>query len=590
MIGHAELCPDNNYGERLGDVDRQAEQTASKSALQRRERDEMAEAWGWGPQQDCFFSPQFHPSQSPEIHCCCKEPHDRDREDKIWEPFVGLLDHLPNLADLVVERMRQLPRSILRSLHKNHLSCRLHMHAFSLESQLCLKHQPKNIDDDEFMLITSPCLYSIITSHSYNYSGWKVDYNGEAIIAMLAQYSPNLRHLWTERRSPRGEIGLSENLRTPRPPWSGFFPDGRINSQDAHCPPLKTGNLGSLILDGDHIALGDYIHATDFSQLSSLHIMGLVNSDMMRELVQLGQRGGLRLLQSLGLSLGYDIDPRSNELACELLDCVPSLQYFALDTCDEPEKLLSVVFQRHGQTLRTLSIQGVETSPACVEELQSRCRSLKQLAITLRRKPGDENEADIYRALGRLPQLERLSIWLAFPPPNEEAIDHNFQSSHSDEECEKYLQRDLPQFAIEADLAKSMFRTVATEQLARAGRSSLERLCLRPRSDWSNYADVSELSGPTFRDMAEWIARSWVCRPRRWTDTRDVNDAGIEKLDLVAERCFVSVNNKQMNENMEDMVWDGITGKAWKDIWLDAGDDWLESWSSIPILGSDWAS
>ncbi|KAJ6783525.1 hypothetical protein PWT90_02056 [Aphanocladium album] len=592
IVGRTELCPENNYGDSSNDDDDdgQDEPPGPDSNAQRRERDEKIEAWGWTPlQHHRFFSPHFYPTQLPQNQCYCEKPHDTGGEAEVWEPLVSLLRHLPALTDIVVEGMRLAPRSILRYLHVHKPSCRVHMNSFRLASQTCTKHQQKNITDDEYLLITSPCLYSIITSHSVNYIGPHVDYNGEAIVAMLARYSPNLRHLWTKRTLPGGEIGLAENLDTPRPSWGGFFPDVRVQSQDVIGPSSRTGQLDSLVLGGYRIALNDYMRATDFSRLSGLHIMEPVDDNMMRDLVRLGQSHGLALLDSLSLRLPNDNGIRATELARELLTCVPPLRYFYFDAKAAAERVLSIVFSRHGQTLRTLCIKAAEISTESLEELQSQCPMLRQLMITLPRKPGDEHEARIYRTLGKLTHLERLTIRLLIPPPCEAAVDLEFKISHSDEECVEYLKRHLPRFAVDAKLAKSMFCTVATEQRAKAGKSSLERLCLRPRSEGGEHVDISDIQGPTFWNVAEWIARSWVCRPRSWTDTpRDGNDeTRAQSFDLVAERCFIEPSEEYLKEEMEDIMWDGMMGKAWKALWPEAGDDWLESWSSVPILGSD---
>ncbi|KAJ3472612.1 hypothetical protein NLG97_g10847 [Lecanicillium saksenae] len=461
------------------------------------------------------------------------------------------------------------------------------MHSFRLASQTCPKHQQKNITDDEQLLITSPCLYSVVTTHSANSIGPHVDYHGEALISMLRRYSPNLRHLWA-RRTQSGE-----NLGTEKPPWSGFFPDVPAQFQETTGPPSRIGRLDSLILGGDSISLDAYMRATDFRRLSGLHIMGPVEDRMMRELVLLGQNRTPTSLESLSLTVSCDAGIQATDLASEFLLCVPPLRYLCFDAeAAAAEGVLYAAFTRHGQTLRTLCIKVAEPSAQLLKGLQLYCPQLRQLMITLPRKPGDEHEARMYRTLGKLSHLERLTVSLSFPLPCEKAADLGFRRSHSDEECVEHLKRTLPRFAVDAELAKSMFRTVATEQRrANAGKSSLERLCLRPRNVWREYPDVSDMQGPTFSDMAEWIARSWTCRPRRWTDSpppRDENDETLAHgFDLIAERCFIEPSDEYLRDEMEDIMWNGITGQAWKGLWSDAGDDWLDSWSSIPILGSD---
>lgn len=80
--------------------------------------------------------------------------------------------------------INQVPICILSFMHQSHPNCRVHVHSFSLRSL----HQPKDgsphdIELDDFVLATSPCLSNIFVSYSGYDTDGKVNYNDEGRFA-----------------------------------------------------------------------------------------------------------------------------------------------------------------------------------------------------------------------------------------------------------------------------------------------------------------------------------------------------------------------------------------------------------------------
>jgi hypothetical protein len=118
---------------------------------------------------------------------------ERQDQNEAWLPLAHFFDQLPALKDLIYACTDQIPIFILSSLHQHHPNCRLHVLTFSLRSLYQPKDSPHDIDPEEFVLATSPCLQSIVVSfYGYDPIG-QVDYNQEAVLQMVAAAAPRLK-------------------------------------------------------------------------------------------------------------------------------------------------------------------------------------------------------------------------------------------------------------------------------------------------------------------------------------------------------------------------------------------------------------
>jgi hypothetical protein len=90
---------------------------------------------------------------------------EKQEQNEAWLPLAQFLHQLPDLKDLIYACTDQIPICILSSLHQHHPNSRFHVHTFSPRSLYQPKEHPHDIDPDEFVLATSPCLYSIVVSY-----------------------------------------------------------------------------------------------------------------------------------------------------------------------------------------------------------------------------------------------------------------------------------------------------------------------------------------------------------------------------------------------------------------------------------------
>lgn len=193
--------------------------------------------------------------------------HDEDSA-KAWQPLADFISQLTGLQDLVWAYSARLPRCILSVADA--MSCRLHMHRFRLHSLIQHRDHLRDVDPDEFALATSSCLYSIVVPfHSWDSAG-NLDYNGEAVLRMVAGAAPRLTHVWMSLRRPGNSIALMEAFRSPKPAWSGFFPRTAVPDEQV------LGSLQSLFIDYgiSHAELSSWSCHTDFAKLRASQSTG----------------------------------------------------------------------------------------------------------------------------------------------------------------------------------------------------------------------------------------------------------------------------------------------------------------------------
>ncbi|KAJ6437482.1 killer toxin subunits alpha beta protein [Purpureocillium lavendulum] len=116
--------------------------------------------------------------------------------NELWIPVARFMRTLPRLADLIFDCQYEVPTCLLHALHEQRQTTRLHVNHFSLRSL----YQPINdahhvISADEYMLATSPCLYSIALKwFKFDYNGY-IGFNKEAVMQMVSEFAPNLNEM-----------------------------------------------------------------------------------------------------------------------------------------------------------------------------------------------------------------------------------------------------------------------------------------------------------------------------------------------------------------------------------------------------------
>jgi hypothetical protein len=113
------------------------------------------------------------------VHLACTLEN-KTRGIDAWKSTAQLLATCAGLKDFYWESTDQVPRCVLDMLHNDLPRSRLHVHTFSLRSLFQQRDGLHDIDDDEYVLATSPSLYSICVASIYLDSDGNLDYNEEA--------------------------------------------------------------------------------------------------------------------------------------------------------------------------------------------------------------------------------------------------------------------------------------------------------------------------------------------------------------------------------------------------------------------------
>lgn len=494
-----------------------------------------------------------------------------------WELFARLLSGFA-LKDLIWATEQQVPLCVLTTLHQKIPTCRLHVHTFDLRSlHQGEGYQNANIDDDEYALATSPCLQSIIAQYARFDEVRRANYNMEAIQQMAAGSAPNLKHvyMWYLGAQVSGEI------RSPRPrvrlPWQGFYPSSNSESPDN---PSTQGRLRSLKIDsGGYMGDEDFFpweRHSDFSHLRSLDLSGMVNVGFLRKLSNLAVTHTFSRLQALTLLYIDDVDDYDygielDEEWCRLLSSFPPMQ--SLIVGGVRELALAAVLTIHGASLRCLHIEDFIVSTKHIVQLHTSFASIRDLNIEVLRTGGNREEASVYRTLGALWTLEKLTLRLQCTAyrrgmdPDREM--HLIWPSEEEKDIKKMriaLRQVLVNAALNEELARSIFDTLL------AANTNVQMLS-SPKLSYIKLemGDASIVNGlrmsEDFLHILRWIGRQWV-----W------------KQGVVEE--FGTMKRLEAGEKVQDDLADSWFGEYYADLWWELWPKergWKENWKSFPL-------
>lgn len=407
---------------------------------------------------------------------------EKQEQNEAWLPLAQFLGRLSNLKDLIYACLDQIPICILSSLHRTHPNSRLHMHTFNLRSLHYSKYDFNEVDPDEFALITSPCLYSIIASYSAYDTDGQVNYNEEAIAQMVIE-APRLKsvRMW-HNNSERASLDSYNAVQRWRPPWQGFYA-----AKPGKSPKLirLRGRLQSLTLDGNDLTV--WSNCTDFSKLYTLKLQAKVSLDAIETLSRIAEDDGFKCLHTLALS-ACPFNPAEHifmdDATSDLLQTLHPLKSLAL-TGFVAHKTFTTVLHRHGETLRKLefiSMKSDAISHQSLQKLQKRCPNLRELSVRISQIKGDKQEAIIYRSLSTLPRLKRAFLSLdcanlVGPIVNGDRL--------LDDEQKEWINKEILNEVVDSDLVLKILHTISSTY-------SLPYLKLEVFRDGS-YLDVSRL-------------------------------------------------------------------------------------------------
>ncbi|KAF7531828.1 hypothetical protein G7054_g8513 [Neopestalotiopsis clavispora] len=527
-------------------------------------------------QEVCYHDTFLDPPKCPlwvdnaELHLAT--PEAKQKHNEAWQPFARMIARLSRLEDLVYSCADQVPPCLLAALHQHHPQSRLHVHTFCLRSLLQKYDEIRDIDPDEYTLITSPCLYSIVlyTSAGYITTG-HINYNREALFAMVSGVSPGLKYVRTKFESCGNSPYVLRAVREGRPEWRGFFMnnEGMEHSQ---------GQLEGISIIGQSDMAGlcpsDWARVTDFHNLRSLELlaMALTPGSLDALLVCMDSSKQLRQLQRLSLEIDTDAISLTGLEArlAEFLERLPPLEELVISGPYGPQ-ILSAITQHHGASLRKLELMPCEEGPrdSCaptvdlrsqVYELQEHCPNLRQLTLMLPRSKGDEQELALYRALGRFKFLTHLSIILLcsnqqqMDPPSPEIARDAFINA-----------------SVDASLARAIFNVICA-----ANPSSPSVLRVMKTSVF--LAGLVEYwYGRSFYRLMCWLGRSWLCQ--RYPRHDQTGEITVDEIDM-------GDRHTAWDEGMDD--WDNVSHgeiyeQVWGELWPDQTDILVDKRSSFPL-------
>lgn len=543
--------------------------------------------------EDDFFEPSRDLLEDPRIASPLVTHEEKEERNKEWLSFARFLEQISHLQDLIYACTHQIPMCILTSLHQYHPSTRLHVHTFSLRSLCHLKDRPHDIDPDEFVLITSPCLYSIVVLYSDYLSDGRVDYNEEAVLQMMATVASRLKFVRMWYRRFHSSTALQVASQTSRPSWQGFFAD---EPGDLSRHIESKGCLQKLMLTGWGVTSSSQLTAwssrTDFSQLRSLEIKNCIRLVALRALTRIAEDGGLGSLHRLALSLSsllFAEQSGMDEVASLLLQVLPPLEDLRL-TGHVANSTFTMLLHSHGETLRKLQfiphrgshlqVEPHVISQHCIQELSKRCPNLRDVELLISRTISDEQEVSIYRTLGTLRWLKRVSLYLDCSQLIAYPISY-LQPTHYDVRVQHRMRENLAKSAVDISLALAIFGKI----FPTTNINPVQILKLRP---FGGHMFDQYTSETDFANIVEWIARSWIC-------TRGSGDGSGEV--MVREmktmgRQGVKHNRteRELKANIEDYKAGKLYKRLWGDIWPKvegATGDWREDWRSFPLFSKE---
>jgi hypothetical protein len=558
----------------------------------KRDHDEDDDLSVWAIERDPWY-PRFQDKTPPEQSL---------REDGAWKPLANFIHQLPALSDLVYACTNQFTPCLLAELHQHHPECRLYISTF----HFCSLNQ-QDTDPHEFALATSPCLYSI----SARYTGWDSDgiedYNEEAVLRTASGLAPNLKHVRISSVSAGNSPMLIQAWTSGiRHPWQGFS----LDTRKADVQPTKLDRLDF----HDYISqelLETWNKHTVFSTLRILKLESIVTDEALSWAVV---NCTFHSLTTLSLS----VQPRGNRtqeidnyyiLLDLFLRGLPPLQNLRV-TGRVRQNTLDTILERHGKSIHRLWLETSQEynrfafNAIEVNKIQQNCAMLEDLILKpIPRSKGDAQETAIYKTLGDIPKLQRITLTLDssnfrvlegaefiddddpdsedYEIPNDPSFDEFHQQfayeSRGYQPRKGHIRDALINSALDETLARAIFNCISNARHA----FPLEYLKLHSSGG-------GEFGGPVSMD-ASGLEQAINSLGREWLLTRSPRDDSGDK--VIAREI-----GKRSREESEGRKLHPMNQAAWlkvepvfRRIWPEREDgtgDWHKDWYSWPLSDS----
>jgi hypothetical protein len=463
------------------------------------------------------------------------------------------------------------------------------MQNFRLQSLVQPPGAEIELNSNELVLASSPCLSSLRLRYCWLDDGGYANYNEQAVIDMVAGGAPNLQDIYISREANgSGPWFLLAWQRQRRREWrrSMLFPAMPIGIRGC----LRTLD----IYEKDPTrSLMRWSEATDFSKLRNLMIHNRVDREA---LLWLKTSCRFTALDKLALNL-EPMDPdgtpeHSSDAIDDLLLSFNPLSSLRLVGSFEP-RTVSLVLSHHGHRLRCLLLSSTEplseiyltqgradfaTIPF-LHNLRQSCPLLEELSLCMLRSKGDASEVAIYRAIGQIPSLRKVHLFIHCPQPFvwdrvsfEEFVDSCDQDQQIDANSSHLLESAFVNLAVDETLAHSIFRVISTAKPLYA--HPLECLELRINA----LEGHGEYTTSTLINVLRYIARSWVCDRSLRDD--EPHQCYLEEYDTQ------DILDREEAEEHEELPSLGNSryAQAFCKLWPKGRErDWKKEWHSFPL-------
>lgn len=430
--------------------------------------------------------------------------------------------------------------------------------------------------------------------HSY-YS--HEDYTHEAILDVVTGMNPAVRHLslLSETDSIGQPLLFMAKYREYRRPWMGFADSKRPFTGAAPLVSLEVG--GDLAMNVDFFE--SVFRRCDLSDLRTLKLRTPYTYTGLEWITYQANLPSLKVLVIGSLHTSFPESELGDEnLVATLLNSLPPLDATRF-IGDIDEGIFESLLRRHGSSLRRLWFPPPEEKSAVffnaqrMAELQHACLILEDLDMPIPRSQGDAAEVRMYRSLGQLSRLKRLSLTLDCEdvtldlraqnfdptpaPTDSDDFDMEFldtpgiQGVYSAGEGRKprrgHLRQAMTNAALDKTLALSIFETVSNAKPGHSTDLRLERLELRPvRGIYLKEADE------VIHHLSKWWSVEVQCDPRGTcapiaTRMRSMGDWDEE-------------NWGQPEAQLNDQI-ESVFRKVWPRTSAESG--WSDDWSSLPL-------
>ena len=425
----------------------------------------------------------------------------RDWPEASAQSLARLIERLSLLSDFVYGPPSKFPRWVLHALHRYQPQCRLRIKRFMLRSL-----NAPVMDPDEFMLVTSPCLYAIKIGYGCAYyhktePPKEHDYNQDAAMSLVANQAPRLTEVrvWP-RFCPSGYI-------PPPASWKGFPVDEETKSK---MNSFALGSLQMLHLDGltphslgKDTSLQRWALHTDFSVLRVLELTGAVEHEALEFLANCKLPSLVHLTLTFRSNSGSDY---YETLGCFLSSLSAQLTGLILRNWLPPCEPGGMTF---GPKLRKLGLhsEGGSLQPESIAHLAECSPLIEDLCLHVLRSKGDAAEVACYRDLGRFRRLRHLTLFLDTATPWDP--DDCWQHSKHSEDKDPDLHDDPPvygphepdpwsdpkgtarardmlvNYAVDEDLARAIFEVISSAQSRYAAARATDDSTLQTASSSS---------------------------------------------------------------------------------------------------------